>query len=139
MSEPPSQQTNPRSGKRRRRGGLRAGRRGGEKGTSTALPSSRPSSRLIPAYELLDDTALTQLEEQADWLLEKIGMEFRGDEVALELFRDAGARVDGECVKFEAGLARQLCKTAPAEFTLHSRNTEPVSYTHLTLPTIYSV
>ncbi len=127
MSGSPDQQAqreNPRSYKRRRRGGFRAGRRGGDKKTSAALPSSRASKRLIPAYDLLNDADLTQLEDQADWLLEKIGMEFRGDTVALELFRDAGAAVDGECVKFEAGLARDLCKTAPQAFTLHSRNVE---------------
>jgi len=49
-------------------------------------------------------------------------MEFRDDPVALELFRQAGATVDRERVKFESGLARDLCSTAPTHFTLHSRN-----------------
>lgn len=80
------------------------------------------SSRQIPAYDLLDDHALQKIEDQADWLLEAIGMEFRGDETALSLFREAGARVEGECVRFEAGFARKLCATAPSSFMLHSRN-----------------
>ncbi len=78
--------------------------------------------RSIPSYQLLDDKALLQLEQQADWLLEKIGVEFQSDEIAIELFAAAGAAVDGERVKFEPGLVRSLCATAPSEFQLHSRN-----------------
>lgn len=80
------------------------------------------SHRLIPAYALLDDDALSGIESQADWLLETVGMEFRGDSEALEHFRQAGAKVDGERVRFEPGLARKLCSTAPGTFKLHSRN-----------------
>ncbi len=78
--------------------------------------------RLIPAYALLDESSLLELEQQADWLLETVGMEFRDDPTALELFRQAGAAVEGERVRFEAGLARSLCSSAPRCFTLHSRN-----------------
>ena len=78
--------------------------------------------RLIPAYALLDESSLLELEQQADWLLETVGMEFRDDPTALELFRQAGATVEGERVRFEAGLARSLCSSAPSSFTLHSRN-----------------
>jgi len=78
--------------------------------------------RRIPAYELLDTNSLVQLEQQADWLLENTGVEFRGDAIAIELFRNAGASIDGERVRFKDGLARHLCSTAPAEFILHSRN-----------------
>lgn len=78
--------------------------------------------RWIPRYQLLDDAALTAIEEQADWILDKIGVEFRGDEVALELFRNAGARIDGRRVTFEPGQVRQLCTSAPEQFTLHARN-----------------
>lgn len=79
-------------------------------------------TRKIPAYNLLGESALKALEDQADWLLEQVGIEFRGDQIALALFSDAGAQVDGECVRFEPGLVRQLCSTAPSQFTLHARN-----------------
>ena len=79
--------------------------------------------RTIPAYELLDDVALALIEEQAEWILDKVGIEFRGDEGALALFRDAGARVEGCRVRFEPGHARALCATAPARFSLHGRDT----------------
>ena len=78
--------------------------------------------RQIPVYELLDDYALTRIEDQADWILEHIGVEFRGDATALALFSEAGARVEGARVRFEPGHARQLIATAPAEFQLNARD-----------------
>ena len=78
-------------------------------------------SRKIPSYQLLSESALSAIETQADWLMENVGVEFRSDEVAIELFREAGAKVKGESVCFEPGLLRQLCSTAPKQFDLHSR------------------
>ncbi len=77
--------------------------------------------RNIPSYELLAEPALLAIEAHADWLLEEIGVEFQGDKMALALFAAAGAKIDGERVRFESGLARQLCSLAPADFTLHAR------------------
>jgi trimethylamine--corrinoid protein Co-methyltransferase len=78
--------------------------------------------RRIPVYDLLNEAALTRIEDQADWILDKIGVEFRGDCAALDLFAQAGARVEGERVRFEAGHVRALCATAPREFRLHGRD-----------------
>ena len=80
--------------------------------------------RRIPSYELLGDEALCDIEGQADWILAEIGIEFRGDEVALSLLKDAGASVDGPRVRFDRGHARALCSTAPATFRLHGRDPE---------------
>jgi len=85
-------------------------------------PSLYPQSRKIPAYNLLDDIALSAIEDQADWILNTIGVEFRGDDKALELFDAASANLVGERVKFEPGHARALCSTAPKVFTLHGRD-----------------
>ncbi|MEM7075252.1 MAG: trimethylamine methyltransferase family protein [Pseudomonadota bacterium] len=82
----------------------------------------RFSGRKIPAYALLDEAALARIEQQADWILEHIGVEFRGDAPALERFAAAGAQVTGATVRFEPGHARALCATAPAEFQLHARD-----------------
>jgi trimethylamine--corrinoid protein Co-methyltransferase len=71
---------------------------------------------------LLSEDALARIEGQADWILQNIGIEFRGDRAALELFAAAGASVTGERVTLEPGLARQLCATAPSEFKLHARD-----------------
>jgi len=83
-----------------------------------------PRTRKIPAYTLIDESALVAIEDQADWILQNIGIEFRGDRVALELFDAAGATVVGNRVTFEPGLARLICATAPAEFRLHARDPE---------------
>ena len=78
--------------------------------------------RRLPTYELLGELELGRLEAHADWILDEIGVEFRGDEESLELFRSAGARVDGERVRFDPGHAKHLCTTAPSQFTLHGRD-----------------
>ncbi|MYA25474.1 MAG: trimethylamine methyltransferase, partial [Acidimicrobiales bacterium] len=113
-------------------GNCSSGTRGGRRGRSSrvaartagpVLSAEQPTPRRrIPPYELLDDGALTRLESHADWILDEIGVEFRGDDEALELFRAAGARVDGVRVRFEPGLARELCSTAPSRFALWGRD-----------------
>ena len=98
--------------KRRRRRGL------------ALKPTRVAQHRAVPAYGLLGEDALRQLEHQADWLLANVGMCFPDDAAALALFSRAGAKVDGDRVLFPHGLARALCATAPACFTLHARNPE---------------
>ncbi|MEM7667973.1 MAG: trimethylamine methyltransferase family protein [Pseudomonadota bacterium] len=80
--------------------------------------------RQIPFYSYLDEDGLVRLEEQADWLIQEVGLEFREDPRALEIWRDAGADVTGTRVRLPKGMARELCKTAPTEFTQHARNPE---------------
>lgn len=79
-------------------------------------------SRNIPLTELCSDEALEIIEANAETVLEEIGIEFRDDEETLKLLRDAGADIDGTRVHFPKGLARDLLKTAPAEYTQHARN-----------------
>ncbi len=81
-----------------------------------------PSKRHFSGFGLLDNAALSLIEEHADWLLETIGIEFRGDGIALDLFAQSGARVEGNRVRFEPGHIRELCATAPPVFQLHARN-----------------
>jgi trimethylamine--corrinoid protein Co-methyltransferase len=78
--------------------------------------------RKIPAYELLDEESLVRLENHAEWLLSEIGIEIRDDPEAIRLFRQAGASVDGELLRFERGLVRALCQTAPTTYTMHARD-----------------
>ena len=79
-------------------------------------------TRRVPVYEILDEEALQQLEGHADWILKEVGIEFRGDEEALQLFKEAGATVKGPRVRFDAGHVRALCSTAPAEYRMHGRD-----------------
>ena len=78
--------------------------------------------RRIPAVELLSSEACEIIEQNAELLLEEIGIEFRRDAPSLTLWRDAGADVKGERVRIPRGLCRELLRTAPREFTLTARN-----------------
>ena len=63
------------------------------------------------------------VETNAERVLEEIGIDFKDDPGALELFRDAGADIDGERVRFPKGLCREIIQAnAPRQFTQHARN-----------------
>jgi trimethylamine--corrinoid protein Co-methyltransferase len=78
--------------------------------------------RQIPFYEFLGEEGLTRLEDQAEWLIQEVGIEFRDDPEALEIWQRAGADVKGTRVRLDRGMARDLCKTAPSEFIQYARN-----------------
>ena len=80
--------------------------------------------RQMPTYDILGEEGLARIEAAADLILEEVGMDFRGDEDALRLWREAGADVQGERVRFPAGLLRSILKTAPSAFVQHARNPE---------------
>jgi len=100
--------------------GARA-RQAGEDGIGTAPPSPYLQRRLA-FFDPLDDATMAQLEAQVDWLMQDIGIAFRDDPKALEVWRKAGARIDGDRVRMEAAQVRALCKTAPRQFTQIARN-----------------
>lgn len=78
--------------------------------------------RNIPTYDVMSEENLTRIERAADRILAEIGIEFRDDPAALDLWRRAGAQVEGVLVKFPPGMLREILKTAPPEFTQHARN-----------------
>lgn len=79
--------------------------------------------RQIPTYSLLQPEGLRQLHAQAEQILAEIGVEFRGDDEALDLWRNAGAKVEGERVRFEPGHVEEIIrKTTPKTFTQHARD-----------------
>ena len=107
----------------------RRGRRGGGREAkrlqrSSAKQTSSPYiTRKIPPLCMLDDDGLSVIENNAETILEEIGIEFRGDAEALQLWREAGADVRGELVRFPRGLCRKLVTdTAPEQFTQYARN-----------------
>ncbi len=79
-------------------------------------------TRKIPYYEFLGEEDLVRIEEQADWLIQEVGLEFRDDPEALRIWKEAGADIKETRVRLPRGMARELCKTAPAKFTQYSRN-----------------
>ncbi len=97
-------------------------RRRGRRVGNEIAPMPAFFTRKIPRYELLGEEELVKLEAHADWILQEIGVEIRGDAVALQLFKDAGVSVDGERLRFERGQARALCASAPKTYRMHARN-----------------
>ncbi len=78
--------------------------------------------RKIPNLEILNEEALEIIEANAETVLEEIGVNFTENPEALKRWKDAGADVVGERVHIPKGLARQLCATAPSQYTQHARN-----------------
>jgi trimethylamine--corrinoid protein Co-methyltransferase len=105
-------------------------RRGGRSARRALRQAPKTSSaailkRQIPTYELLSEEGLVQIEDAADTILQEVGMEFRGDPEVLEIWRQAGADVKGERVRFERGMPRKIIQaTAPREFMQQARNPE---------------
>ena len=91
---------------RRGRGGGGAARRAAR--SAVSFETAKYIERNIPNYEVLTEEALQIIEYNADTVLEEIGA--------------AGADVTGDRVRIPRGLARELCKTAPSQFTQHARN-----------------
>ena len=79
-------------------------------------------TRTIPFVEYMREEGLVRIEEQADRLIEEIGIEFRDDLKALRIWKEAGADIKGTRVRLPRGMARELLKTAPTKFTQHARN-----------------
>ncbi len=109
------------TGRRGRSGGGAARR---AERTAVSVETARYIERNIPNFEVLDDAAIEIIERNAETVLEEIGVVFSDNPSALELWRQAGASVDGDRVRIPRGLARKLCATAPARFTQHARNPE---------------
>ncbi|MEZ5809983.1 MAG: trimethylamine methyltransferase family protein [Rhizobiaceae bacterium] len=105
---------------RRQRGGRSARR---EARSGGPVVAHRPYIvRNIPTYDVLSEENLVRIEKTADRILAEVGIEFRDDPVALDHWKRAGAKIEGELVRFEPGMLREILKTAPGEFTQHARN-----------------
>tara|TARA_R110002072_G_scaffold27455_25_gene89339 strand:- start:3498 stop:5036 length:1539 start_codon:yes stop_codon:yes gene_type:complete len=105
---------------RRARGGGGAARRAER--SAVSFETAKYIERNIPNFEVLNEEALEIIERNADIILEEVGVNFPDNPEALDLWRAAGASVDGDRVRIPKGLARELCKTAPSEYTQHARN-----------------
>ncbi|SFR48424.1 trimethylamine methyltransferase family protein [Litoreibacter janthinus] len=108
--------------RRRARGGGGAARRAER--TAVSVETAKYIERNIPNFEVLTEEALQIIEANAETVLAEIGVNFVDNPYALDLWREAGAEVDGERVRIPRGLARELCKTAPSSITQVARNPE---------------
>jgi trimethylamine--corrinoid protein Co-methyltransferase len=117
MNQPEQQQPAVRT---RRASGREAKREARLRRATTTIPFI---TRKIPYYEVLGEEGLALLERNADTILQEIGIDFREDPEALRLWKEAGADVTGERVRFPRGMCRAIVqKSAPREFVQHARN-----------------
>ena len=104
-------------------------------------PISSPHiQRSLPFFDVLDDEKISILEQQVDWILQDVGIAYRDDPVALDLWRANGAKIDGDIVRAPADWIRSLCAQAPREFTHLARNRDrsvTIGGTHQVFAPIY--
>jgi len=104
-------------------------RRAGGRDAKRAARSARSAvsvpyiTRKIGVYEVLDEEGLATIERNADIILAEIGIEYRDDPEALEVWKAAGADIDGERVRCPPGMCRSIVQaSAPRDFVQHARN-----------------
>ena len=107
----------------------RSGRAGGGRAARQALRLASHAesvpflTRTLAPLEVLNDENIALIEENADTILEKLGIWIRDYPSALTLFKDAGGDVQGERVRFPRGMCRSIVQaTAPRQYTQHGRN-----------------
>ena len=106
-----------------RRGG-RAARRALRRDTTTFASPVPNITRRIPLTELCSEEGMEIIEANAETVLQEVGIDFKDDEEVQAMWREAGADVDGDRVRFPKGLIRSLLRTAPATYVQHARNPE---------------
>lgn len=122
MTEQPTSETSiETTGHHRRR---REGRRGGDaapQARGIAQLPRRKVKRLFPAMEIVSADEVESIHQASLTVLEEIGMDFMLPE-ARELLAKAGAKIEGERVRFDRAMIEELITTAPQDFTFHARN-----------------
>ena len=101
--------------KRRGRGARRVDR------TSTVLRFLPETDRGIPYVDLLSPEQVERVHRETAKLLREKGIEFRDDESA-NLWKEAGADVQGHRVRIDEALLMQLLSTAPEQYRMVARN-----------------
>ena len=113
---------------RRTRSGGRSARQAAR--SSISIQSIPYIKRKVPVYSIAPEETLALIEHNADRVLAEIGIEFRDDSEALDIWRKSGASVEGERVKFEPGMLREIIQSnAPSNFIQHARN--PAKSVHI--------
>ena len=102
----------------------RTRKRRNTKHQSVALETSYANyKRCTPVYDLASVESIDKIHDNSMRILEDIGIDFR-DEEALETWKQAGAKVEGERVRIPRELLLELVSMAPDCYTHHSRNPE---------------
>ncbi|MGB0867010.1 MAG: trimethylamine methyltransferase family protein, partial [Granulosicoccaceae bacterium] len=75
----------------------------------------------LPLCEVMNGSQVERIDAASMHILENVGVVFR-DEVALEDWRRAGAKVEGETVYLDRSLVRELIKSIPSHISYTARN-----------------
>ncbi len=79
--------------------------------------------RNIPVYEVVNGEGVELIHQLAMRIVEDLGVDFR-DADSLEIWRKAGADVEGERVRVSRDMLLELVELAPETYTQHGRNPE---------------
>src|SRR3712207_9057647 len=82
----------------------------------------------MPRYEILSEDAMAKLDAGWRRLVTEIGVEFMSDR-ALELFRQAGQKVEENTVFLDPDFVLEQVAKAPREFDVQARN--PANTVHI--------
>src|ERR1700728_2370195 len=82
----------------------------------------------MPRYEILSPDAIAVLDKGWRRIVSEIGVQFAKPE-GVELFRQAGQRVDGEAVFLDPECVLEQVAKAPREFDVQARN--PANNVHI--------
>ncbi|MEX0350862.1 MAG: trimethylamine methyltransferase family protein [Paracoccaceae bacterium] len=75
----------------------------------------------LPLCEVMDGSQIERIDDASMDILENVGVQFR-DPIALQDWKQAGAKVEDEMVYLDRGLVRDLIATIPSDFTYHARD-----------------
>ncbi len=103
----------------RRRAGGRAARRAVRTAHDFSMLPGLENT--LPHCEIMSGAQVERIDAASMDILENVGVVFR-DDIALDDWRRAGARVVGETVFPDRGLIRDLIATIPSDFTYTARN-----------------
>lgn len=78
-------------------------------------------TRGLPYLEPLSPEQILRIHDASMAILQTVGVDFR-DEVALQQWRAAGAKVDGQRVYLDRAHVMELISSIPEEITLHARD-----------------
>lgn len=84
----------------------------------TMLPALK---RALPLTEPMDREQIERIDVASMDILENIGVHFR-DQIAIQDWKAAGAKIIDETVYLDRHLVRELISSIPSKFTYHARN-----------------
>ncbi|MEM1198802.1 MAG: trimethylamine methyltransferase family protein [Pseudomonadota bacterium] len=101
-----------------RRGGRQSRREARQEVHEAMLPGLK---RNLPLVEPLTPEQVERIDEASMHILENVGVIFR-DDIAVEDWTRAGAKLDGDRVFLDRGLVKELISSIPSDFTYHARD-----------------